>query len=124
MRMSRPPLAAAQTKARKRLSVVSDNALIEGLEKTKLQETGPQPPPPPLEAGDTLITEYYGKSEKGYAPYNPRKANQDVYESVVDDATKSLLLLVMDGHGEFGHKAAFLRSMSFLNFFWREHFRD
>ena len=112
MRMSRPPLAAAQTKARKRLSVVSDNALIEGLEKTKLQETGPQLPPPPLEAGDTLITEYYGKSEKGYAPYNPRKANQDVYESVVDDATKSLLLLVMDGHGEFGHKvSAFLRNV-------------
>jgi hypothetical protein len=34
-----------------------------------------------------------------------------VFDSAVDDKTGSLLLLVMDGHGEFGHKvSAFLKA--------------
>ena len=55
-------------------------------------------------AAGTVISEFYGKSEKGYAPYNPRKANQDVYDQATDDVTGSMLFLVMDGHGGFGHK--------------------
>ena len=102
--------AGSGTKARKRLSVVSDNALIEGLENAKL-EVGDQVVPESY-ASDSIITDYYGKSEKGFAPYNPRKANQDVYESSIDESTQSLLLLVMDGHGEYGHKvSAFLRNI-------------
>jgi hypothetical protein len=47
-----------------------------------------------------------------YAPYNPRKANQDVFDSATDDKTDSLLFLVMDGHGEFGHKVSgFLKNI-------------
>ena len=54
--------------------MVSDNALIEGLEKAKLD-------PPPTHASasasrSTIIGEFYGKSEKGYAPYNPRKVGE------------------------------------------------
>ena len=91
---------------RKRLSVVSDNVLIEGLEKATLDS------PETQAGGATIVSEFFGKSEKGYAPYNPRKANQDVFESATDEASGSLLLLVMDGHGEFGHKVSgFLKNI-------------
>ena len=40
---------------------------------------------------------------QGYAPYNPRKKNQDVLVIEKDEATNSLFLCVMDGHGEQGH---------------------
>jgi len=72
------------------------------------------PPKPQQQAGanSTVISEFFGKSEKGYAPYNPRKSNQDVYEWAVDPKTGSLLFVVMDGHGEFGHKVSqFLKAL-------------
>mmetsp|Transcript_13749 Transcript_13749/g.16364 ORF Transcript_13749/g.16364 Transcript_13749/m.16364 type:complete len:116 (+) Transcript_13749:53-400(+) len=97
-------------KVRKRLSVVSDNVLIEGLEKANLEVNEVQ------RDGATVITEFYGKSEKGYAPYNPRKANQDVFDSATDEKTGSLLFVVMDGHGEFGHKVSgFFKEFVFKN---------
>ena len=55
---------------------------------------------------DGLIGVYDGKSKKGYAPYNPKKANQDAMVMTEDAATQSLLLCVMDGHGEFGDKVS------------------
>ena len=45
-----------------------------------------------------------GVSKKGYAPYNHRKKNQDVYIAEKDEVTDSLYLCVMDGHGEVGDK--------------------
>mmetsp|Transcript_13748 Transcript_13748/g.16361 ORF Transcript_13748/g.16361 Transcript_13748/m.16361 type:complete len:341 (+) Transcript_13748:53-1075(+) len=106
-------------KVRKRLSVVSDNVLIEGLEKANLEVNEVQ------RDGATVITEFYGKSEKGYAPYNPRKANQDVFDSATDEKTGSLLFVVMDGHGEFGHKVSgFLKNLFSKTLFAEPSFAD
>uniref|UniRef100_A0A7R9ZQB1 PPM-type phosphatase domain-containing protein n=1 Tax=Craspedostauros australis TaxID=1486917 RepID=A0A7R9ZQB1_9STRA len=48
------------------------------------------------------VTEYSGVSKKGYAPYNPRKKNQDALIMADDPHTNSLILCVLDGHGEHG----------------------
>jgi len=59
--------------------------------KTKLQE-----------AVRCAVTEYSGVSKKGHAPYNPRKKNQDALIMADDPQTNSLILCVLDGHGEHG----------------------
>lgn len=41
-------------------------------------------------------------SKKGHAPYNPRKKNQDSLVMADDPGTNSLILAVLDGHGEHG----------------------
>ncbi len=46
------------------------------------------------------------KSVKGKAPYNLRKQNQDAYVSAQDPHTSAILLAVLDGHGEDGHKVS------------------
>ena len=48
------------------------------------------------------MTDYSGSSKKGYAPYNPRKKNQDAFIMSDDVSTNSLILCVLDGHGEHG----------------------
>jgi serine/threonine protein phosphatase PrpC len=48
------------------------------------------------------VTEYSGVSKKGHAPYNPRKKNQDALIMQDDPQTNSLILCVLDGHGEHG----------------------
>jgi len=48
------------------------------------------------------VTEYSGVSKKGHAPYNPRKKNQDAVVMADDPHTNSLVLCVLDGHGEYG----------------------
>src|SRR4051794_26019695 len=58
---------------RRRLSVVSDNKLIEGiatLGTVDHEETLSH-------MGEHVVRTYAGLSKKGYAPYNPRKRNQD-----------------------------------------------
>ncbi len=52
------------------------------------------------------MNSYGGFSKKGYAPYNPKKKNQDALIMAEDAATKSLFLCVMDGHGEDGDKVS------------------
>lgn len=91
---------------RRRLTVESDDDLIEGLEKTNLNLQETVLGSTQSTTGKNIISKFYGKSEKGYAPYNPRKANQDVYVSAMNESTGSLLFVVMDGHGEFGHKVS------------------
>ncbi len=46
------------------------------------------------------------KSVKGKAPYNLRKQNQDAYIIAQDSQTSAILLVVLDGHGEDGHKVS------------------
>eukprot|EP00619_Florenciella_sp_RCC1007_P010346 CAMPEP_0205913026 /NCGR_PEP_ID=MMETSP1325-20131115/6240_1 /ASSEMBLY_ACC=CAM_ASM_000708 /TAXON_ID=236786 /ORGANISM="Florenciella sp., Strain RCC1007" /LENGTH=346 /DNA_ID=CAMNT_0053279813 /DNA_START=19 /DNA_END=1059 /DNA_ORIENTATION=- len=89
---------------RKRLSVVSGNSLIDGLAAAAIEDSAGAE----NEKGSTqtVIAEYNGKSKKGYAPYNPKKANQDSLVMWEDAASNSLLLCVMDGHGEFGDKVS------------------
>lgn len=48
------------------------------------------------------ISEYSGVSKKGHAPYNPRKKNQDSIIMADDPSTNSIVLCVLDGHGEHG----------------------
>jgi len=82
---------------RRRLSVVSDNKLVEGLSGLQTEEeetTGG--------VGGQWIEQYAGVSKKGYAPYNPRKKNQDILIMEKDEETNTLLLCVFDGHGEAG----------------------
>ncbi|RHY30477.1 hypothetical protein DYB32_004286 [Aphanomyces invadans] len=83
--------------ARRRLSVVSDNKLVEGLAavSTSADADG-------VQDGTSTIGCYAGVSKKGYAPYNPRKKNQDSMIMQMHAPSKSLLLGVFDGHGEAG----------------------
>lgn len=84
--------------ARRRLSVVSDNKLIEGV-----ATLGHQDEDRTIEtSSETVVKQYAGKSKKGYAPYNPRKRNQDSLMMEFDSATNSVLFGVLDGHGEAG----------------------
>ena len=48
------------------------------------------------------MTEYSGVTKKGHAPYNPRKKNQDALIMADDPSTNTLILCVLDGHGEHG----------------------
>lgn len=81
---------------RRRLSVVSDNKLVEGMSQVTTNDVDY------VEDGTNAIASYAGLSKKGYAPYNPRKKNQDSMIIKHHADTKSLLLCVLDGHGEAG----------------------
>lgn len=52
------------------------------------------------------VNEYSGISQKGHAPYNPRKKNQDALIMTDDSLTNTLILCVLDGHGEHGDAVA------------------
>jgi len=52
------------------------------------------------------VSQYTGVSKKGHAPYNPRKKNQDAMIMSDDPATNSIILCVLDGHGEHGDPVA------------------
>jgi len=84
--------------ARRRLSVVSDNKLIEGIATigaVESEETLARAP-------ETVVKSYAGLSKKGYAPYNPRKRNQDAILMEEHAASGTLIFGVFDGHGEAG----------------------
>lgn len=81
-----------------RLSVVSDNKLIEGIATLGV-----------VDSEETLshmsthvIKAYAGVSKKGYAPYNPRKRNQDALLMDEHKPSGTIILGVFDGHGEAG----------------------
>lgn len=64
------------------------------------------------------VTEYSGVSKKGHAPYNPRKKNQDALIMADDPSTNSLILAVLDGHGEHGdYVSAWFRDQLISEFF-------
>lgn len=97
-------------KQRKRLSVVSSNSLIEGLANASLNDNAAAAGPgaiAPKGTVSTVVATYAGKTKKGYAPYNPGKANQDAMVMCEHEASGSLLLCVMDGHGEFGDTVSY-----------------
>ena len=81
---SKPPMR----QQRRRLSVVGDNANIDGRRASGFA----QPEEPTILKGHsgvagTVIGEYSGMSKKGYAPYNGKKENQDVCFMHQDPAT-------------------------------------
>lgn len=57
-------------------------------------------------SSDFIVNSYGGFSKKGFAPYNPKKKNQDSLVMDEDPKTRSLFLCVMDGHGEEGDKVS------------------
>jgi serine/threonine protein phosphatase PrpC len=63
---------------------------------------GPPKQRKPVEVVQCAVSEYSGVSKKGHAPYNPRKKNQDALIMADDPITGSLVLCVLDGHGEHG----------------------
>mmetsp|Transcript_11935 Transcript_11935/g.17817 ORF Transcript_11935/g.17817 Transcript_11935/m.17817 type:complete len:379 (-) Transcript_11935:243-1379(-) len=110
---------------RRRLSVVSDNKLIEGVGSIEIEDEELLTDEKSESAckndksesngiPKNVVTRYAGFSKRGYAPYNPRKKNQDALVMAEDPATGSLLFVVMDGHGEAGDKVAqvFKRDMA------------
>ena len=66
-------------------------------------QTAPTDAPP---SSGFIVNSYGGYSKKGYAPYNPKKKNQDALIMAEDPKTRSLFFCVMDGHGEEGEKVS------------------
>jgi hypothetical protein len=63
-------------KARRKLSIMSDNALVDGISEIHLDETSKRSD----EVGvgvPCVVSSYAGSSKKGFAPYNNKKKNQD-----------------------------------------------
>mmetsp|Transcript_14100 Transcript_14100/g.23485 ORF Transcript_14100/g.23485 Transcript_14100/m.23485 type:complete len:362 (+) Transcript_14100:85-1170(+) len=105
-------------KARRRLSVMSDNKLVEGFEAAVSLEEQEEVT---ASASDTgfIVNSYGGYSKKGYAPYNPKKKNQDALIMAEDPKTRSLLFCVMDGHGEDGDKVSQSIKSKFANYLFK-----
>lgn len=99
---------------------MSDNTLIEGMDGVNLdkkeEETTSQSSG---NSGGFIINSYGGYSKKGYAPYNPKKKNQDALIMAEDPKTRSLFLCVLDGHGEDGDKVAQAIKAKFANYLFK-----
>jgi serine/threonine protein phosphatase PrpC len=110
---------------RRRLSVMSDNKLIEGVEsmgidsKDEGKVSAGASPAPKAPSGGFIVNSYGGFSKKGYAPYNPKKKNQDALVMAEDPKTRSLLLAVLDGHGEDGDKVSQNMKSKFANYLFK-----
>ncbi len=78
---------------------MSDNKLVEGIATLGLGGEGEETA---SRMGDHVIKTFAGVSKKGYAPYNPRKRNQDSILMEEHKATGTLIFGVFDGHGEAG----------------------
>lgn len=99
---------------------MSDNTLIEGMDGVNLdakEEAAQQVAA--NTAGGFIINSYGGYSKKGYAPYNPKKKNQDALIMAEDPKTRSLFLCVLDGHGEDGDKVAQSIKGKFANYLFK-----
>ena len=92
--------------ARRRLTVVSENRLVEGVSSS----TGIDSREKSTAAAVTMvigpaksrITSFAGVTKKGFAPYNPKKRNQDAILMDIHEPTGSSIFGVFDGHGEEG----------------------
>ncbi len=93
-------------KIRRRLTVTGASQTIDGrVSKLSVSEDkNSNTTRSPLKGG--AVNEYSGISEKGHAPYNPRKKNQDALIMTDDSDTNTLILCVLDGHGEHGDTVA------------------
>lgn len=68
---------------------------------------------------DTFVGVYYGQSQKGFAPYNAHKVNQDRMLIKEDTATGTLIFGAFDGHGQHGQcvsEVSCLRSLPSSSF--------
>eukprot|EP00978_Attheya_sp_CCMP212_P033361 scaffold134314_cov56-Attheya_sp.AAC.4 len=88
---------------RRRLTVTGGSETIDGVSKMSVsdkdeEQTGAKT----KDCEACAVSEYSGVSKKGHAPYNPRKKNQDALVMADDPSTNTLILCVLDGHGEHG----------------------
>lgn len=90
------------SKLRRRLTVQGDSETLDGGVLTSLKAKASDKAEDHHSDLRCAVTEYSGVSKKGYAPYNPRKKNQDALIMTDDPATNTLILCVLDGHGEHG----------------------
>jgi len=97
---------------------MSDNKLVEGFENSVTLEEPEEVASTPSEGG-FIVNSYGGYSKKGYAPYNPKKKNQDALIMAEDPKTRSLLFCVMDGHGEDGDKVSQNIKSKFANYLFK-----
>jgi len=95
-------LGAQFQKMRRRLTVTGASETIDGVSKLSVSEQPGQKDTVYRTAARCAVTNYSGLSKKGHAPYNPRKKNQDALVMADDPATDTLVLCVLDGHGEHG----------------------
>jgi len=108
-------------KTRRRLSVISDNKLIEGIDAVNISEEEAPTGSSSSSSSATafVVNSYGGYSKKGYAPYNPKKKNQDALVMAEDAKTRSLFLCVMDGHGEDGDKVSYHIKAKLANYLFK-----
>lgn len=92
-------------KMRRRLTVTGTSDNIDG-HMSKLNVEDSSATSKKKITGRCAVTAYSGVSKKGHAPYNPRKKNQDALIMTNDPNTNSLILCVLDGHGEHGDGVA------------------
>mmetsp|Transcript_12600 Transcript_12600/g.17879 ORF Transcript_12600/g.17879 Transcript_12600/m.17879 type:complete len:373 (+) Transcript_12600:107-1225(+) len=96
-------LSAPFHKMRRRLTVTGATETIDGVSKLSVSDATAADHAKPHHAHVTCaVTDYAGLSKKGHAPYNPRKKNQDALIMVDDPNTNTMVLCVLDGHGEHG----------------------
>lgn len=98
---------------------MSDNTLIEGMDGVNLDTKEEAPQQQAASTGGFIINSYGGYSKKGFAPYNPKKKNQDALIMAEDPKTRSLFLCVLDGHGEDGDKVAQAIKAKFANYLFK-----
>jgi len=94
--------AAELARIRRRLTVTGASDTIDGVAKMSVEEKDKELQYQKAQAERCAVSEYSGVSKKGYAPYNPRKKNQDALIMAEDPTTNTLVLCVLDGHGEHG----------------------
>jgi len=87
-------------KLRRRLTVTGATETIDGVSKLSVNDDGKNHSH--VSNVRSAVTDYSGVSKKGHAPYNPRKKNQDALIMTDDPGTNTLILCVLDGHGEHG----------------------
>ncbi|CAH0478882.1 unnamed protein product [Peronospora belbahrii] len=89
------------------VSVVSDNhQLVNGMTSVSIDNIDDINDAQCLTDSKCAVVAFAGLSKKGYAPYNPRKKNQDAMVIKYDSKSQTLLLCVFDGHGEAGGGAS------------------
>lgn len=87
-------------KLRRRLTVTGATDTIDGVSRLSVNDDGTNRNH--HSSVQTAVTDYSGVSKKGHAPYNPRKKNQDALIMAGDPGSNTLILCVLDGHGEHG----------------------
>lgn len=104
--VSPPAMAAPVQKMRRRLTVTGASETIDGVSRLSVSGIDDDTTNKYEAKVKCAVTNYSGLSKKGHAPYNPRKKNQDAMIMAEDSSTNTLILCVLDGHGEHGDGVA------------------